>query len=418
MKKRHFVEPPARAGAASPDPWSNKGGGSSSGVGGGGQGEGYEDEALVQAHAWGCWKVRVDRFSPDYATWRARMQRRQATGASVDCREKKDDWGTAATPPADTGKGESEHGGSSWLKERVEEERRARPDCYGIVSDSTAGDCERDPWAAERKVERSVAGGGTEARDGQWDKGAEWAVRRNAEWKSAEESQSEYARALADTLGSDPQRSTDGDYLAALRDLERMETESGARGSGADNQTRRGSLYDEKQSRHEGKRASSPRSAVARAGTKNRQIGPSGENASQTGRSESYSCKVPDQRVISAIKRVQTRAARFSGVTSQYCGAVNLARVMIWKSVQCLKDATLNATERAQLRTYLAQQRENLRTSLKGYQQLSASGARCDCWTSICTEDGSMTAASHERKADRGVCKGSVGAGGRPILGC
>ena len=125
VKKRYVVEPPARAVAASRDPWSNQVGGSASGTGRGGQGESYEDEALVQAHALGCWGVRVNRFSPDYATWRARMQRRQATGTSVDCREKKDEWGTAATSAASTGRAESEHDGSPSFKERVEEERRA-----------------------------------------------------------------------------------------------------------------------------------------------------------------------------------------------------------------------------------------------------------------------------------------------------
>ena len=198
VKKRHFVEPPAPAAAASPDPWSNRVG-SPSGFGGGGQVESYEDEALVQAHAWGCWKVRTDRFSPDYPTWRARMQRRQATGASVDCGEKKDEWGTAATSVAGTRQAESEDGGSSWFKESVEKEQRARPDCYGIVSDSTAAECER-------------------------------ARREDEKWKSGEESQSEYEEALTDTLGSDQTaNSTDGDYMAALRDLETREAERKAR---------------------------------------------------------------------------------------------------------------------------------------------------------------------------------------------
>ena len=198
VKKRHFVEPPAPAAAASPDPWSNRVG-SPSGFGGGGQVESYEDEALVQAHAWGCWKVRTDRFSPDYPTWRARMQRRQATGASVDCGEKKDEWGTAATSVAGTRQAESEDGGSSWFKESVEKERRARPDCYGIVSDSTAAECER-------------------------------ARREDEKWKSGEESQSEYEKALTDTLGSDQTaNSTDGDYTAALSDLENREAERKAR---------------------------------------------------------------------------------------------------------------------------------------------------------------------------------------------
>ena len=199
VKPRHFVQPHARATAATPDPWSDRGGAGPSGVGGGGQVESYEDEALVQAHAWGCWKVRTDRFSPDYATWRARMQLRQATGASVDCREKKDEWGTAATPATGTGKAESPHGGSSWFKESVEKEQRARPDCYGIVSDSTAAECER-------------------------------ARREDEKWKSGEESQSEYEKALTDTLGSDQTaNSTDGDYMAALRDLETREAERKAR---------------------------------------------------------------------------------------------------------------------------------------------------------------------------------------------
>ena len=229
VKKRHFVEPAARATAASPDPWSNQVGGNPSGVGGSGQGESYEDEALVQAHAWGCWNVRVSRFSPDYPTWRARMQRRQATGASVDCREKKDEWGTVATPSAGTGQAESEHGGSPSFKERVEEERRARPQCYGIVSDPTAAECERDPWAAEGKVEERVTSGEPGARDGQWDKGSEWARREDESRKSVEESQSEYAEALSATLGSDQPGSTDGDYMAALRDLEKQEEERKAR---------------------------------------------------------------------------------------------------------------------------------------------------------------------------------------------
>ena len=199
VKKRHFVEPPAPAAAASPDPWSNRVG-SPSGFGGGGQVESYEDEGLVKAHAWGCWKVRTDRSSPDYPTWRARMQRRQATGASVDCGEKKDEWGTAETPTAGTGKAETERGGSSWFKESVEEERRARPDCYGMVSDSRAAECDR-------------------------------ASREDEKWKSGEESQSEYEKALADTLGSDqPANSTDGgDYMAALKDLEKKEEERKAR---------------------------------------------------------------------------------------------------------------------------------------------------------------------------------------------
>ena len=199
VKPRHFVQPHARATAATPDPWSDRGGASPSGVGGGGQVESYEDEALVQAHAWGCWKVRTDRFSPDYPTWRARMQRRQATGASVDCREKKDVWGTAATSVAGTRQAESEDSGSSWFKESVEKERRARPDCYGIVSDSTAAECER-------------------------------ARREDEKWKSGEESQSEYEKALTDTLGSDQTaNSTDGDYMAALSDLENREAERKAR---------------------------------------------------------------------------------------------------------------------------------------------------------------------------------------------
>ena len=229
MKKRHFVEPPAPAAAASPDPWSNRVG-SPSGFGGGGQVESYEDEALVQAHAWGCWKVRTDRYSPDYATWRARMQRRQATGASVDCGEKKDEWGTAATPPADTGKAETEHGGSSWFKESVEKERRARPDCYGIVSDSTAADCERDPWAAGREKKGPVATEAPRTRDDQWGTGVESATQEGKSQRSSEESQDGYAKALADTLGSDQTvTSTDSDYMAALRNMETKDAEWKAR---------------------------------------------------------------------------------------------------------------------------------------------------------------------------------------------
>ena len=158
------------------------------------------------------------------------MQRRQATGASVDCREKKDEWGTAATSAAGTGRAESERGGSPWFKETVEEQRRARPHCYGIVSDSTAAECERDPWAAEGKVEERVTSEGPRTRDGQWDKGAEWAAREDEKWKSAEESQPDYDKALSSTLGGDrPANSTDGDYMSALSNLEKKEEERKAR---------------------------------------------------------------------------------------------------------------------------------------------------------------------------------------------
>ena len=136
-------------------------------------------------------------------------------------------------PTKATAKADSKGDKSFSFKKWTETEQNARPDCYGAVSNAKAAECDRDPWAAasdpwaaESEARKAEAAKASREPQGQWGSGTEPAARDDDSRKSAEESKSEYEKALAATLGGDqPKASTDGDYMAALTDLEAKEAE-------------------------------------------------------------------------------------------------------------------------------------------------------------------------------------------------
>lgn len=106
--------------------------------------------------------------------------------AKSDPWAKRDPWARSGWDPEPAA--QERAAPSSGFRERVEAEQRARPNCYGVVSDDSE-DCKE--------------GGGRDA------------------------SQDEYNKALSRTLGEDV--GTGGDYMVALSNLERKEAERKAR---------------------------------------------------------------------------------------------------------------------------------------------------------------------------------------------
>lgn len=97
-------------------------------------------------------------------------------------------------------------------------------------------------------------------------------------------------------------------------------------------------------------------------------------------------CKKPDQKVLMAMNRIKERASASGGISDKYCGAVNLARALNWKSIRCLDDPTLNNVEKSQVRDQIEANRENIRQNLKGFRSVSEPGSLCGCWTDVCAD--------------------------------
>ena len=57
------------------------------------------------------------------------------------------------------------------LKEWGEAEQRARPHCYGVVSDATAAECETDSWGGKWRASKPVRAKASGGRDDRWDSG-------------------------------------------------------------------------------------------------------------------------------------------------------------------------------------------------------------------------------------------------------
>ncbi len=115
-------------------------------------------------------------------------------------------WGAQDAPRARVA---SKPAHSSSFEEWVKEEQRARPNCYGIVSDAAAAECESDSWDGKwnaRKPEKPLP---SQNRDDQRDK-----ARRD------------YEAALSRAVGENTGTSGSGDYRDALNDLEVKEKQA------------------------------------------------------------------------------------------------------------------------------------------------------------------------------------------------
>lgn len=109
-----------------------------------------------------------------------------------------------------------------WFRKWVESEQSAQPDCHGVLSEAKAASCERRQWLAKRNLWPVV-------KSDPWGVGTARVHGEDDNRKPSEESQNEYEKALAATLVSHQlNTSTDGDYMAALTELEARAAESQA----------------------------------------------------------------------------------------------------------------------------------------------------------------------------------------------
>lgn len=270
---------------------------------------------------------------------------------------------STARSPWEQSKAGSKQEESFSLEKWAESERRARPDCYGVISDTKAAECEQDPWAAKPKEEKP----GTS-------KAAQERVKRGS--RGVDESQNEYAKALADTLGDKrKEMSTDGDYMGALDALERNRIEADRRNADVGERVAR--LEDQRSGSGSLSGSSIPSSSTPASGSVSRS-GPVRASTDMAG----Y-CKRPDPRVFAAMEQITARA---KGTAGAYCGAVNIARAMTWKLLNCMKDSTLSASERAQVEIQIRETRKDASQNLKGYHAVTVRGSSCECWTDVCAD--------------------------------
>ena len=144
---------PGLGGAPSPDPWAAAAWRPARGASTAARRPPAE-VAAVAAHALGCSNVYIDRFSLAYDEFKARMQRRRATGADVNCSEV-EARGKDAPEKTDSAATAPKGSVSDLLKGRPGER-------YGVIDDDEAGDPADDYRAKLKAMEDGGAGDGAD----------------------------------------------------------------------------------------------------------------------------------------------------------------------------------------------------------------------------------------------------------------